>query len=343
MKRSLLQRLTGPVTVLRIRFTDTANYSMSLFVLDCTGEQIRVLHREDEPDAAVLKRECAARPVLVSVAGHGIITKPADGSPLVEKVKADPETFAWSFSNDDLPSGPDVQTRSITFVRRGQVEPLLLQLAESGIPTAGMRYDTPGEEPEPEASREALYFYRARLKWRTAVRPTPWGNMLCKALARRLRLPVLGLMLLLLVVNALASASLEDRRAEQRTVLAAREKTRGVSQARSEQRRAAVTEFSQRLAYRHAWLLDRTASHVPREITLTSLAVQPLVKRLEDAKDPVFASETLSVRGRTDDAAAVSRLIAGLKSDPPFRKAKLEQLEQNRESGSTEFKITIAV
>ena len=206
-----------------------------------------------------------------------------------------------------------------------------------------MRYDTPGEEPEPEASREALYFYRARLKWRTAVRPTPWGNMLCKALARRLRLPVLGLMLLLLVVNALASASLEDRRAEQRTVLAAREKTRGVSQARSEQRRAAVTEFSQRLAYRHAWLLDRTASHVPREITLTSLAVQPLVKRLEDAKDPVFASETLSVRGRTDDAAAVSRLIAGLKSDPPFRKAKLEQLEQNRESGSTEFKITIAL
>ena len=45
MKRSLLQRLTGPVTVLRIRFTDTANYSMSLFVLDCTGEQIRVVHR----------------------------------------------------------------------------------------------------------------------------------------------------------------------------------------------------------------------------------------------------------------------------------------------------------
>lgn len=60
MKRSLLQRLTGPVTVLRIRFTDTANYSMSLFVLDCTGEQIRVLHREDEPDAAVLKE--SARP-----------------------------------------------------------------------------------------------------------------------------------------------------------------------------------------------------------------------------------------------------------------------------------------
>ena len=136
MKRSLLQRLTGPVTVLRIRFTDTANYSMSLFVLDCTGEQIRVLHREDEPDAAVLKRECAARPVLVSVAGHGIITKPADGSPLVEKVKADPETFAWSFSNDDLPSVPDVQTRSITIVRRCQEEPLMLQLAESGIPTA---------------------------------------------------------------------------------------------------------------------------------------------------------------------------------------------------------------
>lgn len=343
MKRNLLQRLVGPVTVLCVRFTDADNYSMSLFVLGCTGEQIRVLHREDEPDAATLKKECAARPVLVSVSGHGIITKPADGSPLVEKVTADPETFAWSFSDQDMQPGQDSRAGSITFVRRGQVEPLLLQLAESSIPTAGMRYDTPGEEPETEASREARHFYRARLKWRTAVRPTPWGNMLCRTLARRLRLPVLGLMLLLLVVNALVSDSMEDRRAEQRTVLAAREKTRGASQARSGQRRAAAAEFSHRLAYRHAWLLDRTASHVPPAITLTSLAVQPLIKKLEDAKDPLVASETLSVRGRTDDAAAVSRLMAGLKSEPPVREAKLEQLEQNRESGLTEFKITVAL
>ena len=337
MKRNLLQRLVGPVTVLCVRFTDADNYSTQLFVLDCARDGFPILRQITGPDTAALKKECSIRPVLIRVSGHGVITKPVEDTAIVEKVTADPETFAWSFSDQDSRAG------SITFVRRGQVEPLLLQLAESSIPTAGMRYDTPGEEPETEASREARHFYRARLKWRTAVRPTPWGNMLCRTLARRLRLPVLGLMLLLLVVNALVSDSMEDRRAEQRTVLAAREKTRGASQARSGQRRAAAAEFSHRLAYRHAWLLDRTASHVPPAITLTSLAVQPLIKKLEDAKDPLVASETLSVRGRTDDAAAVSRLMAGLKSEPPVREAKLEQLEQNRESGLTEFKITVAL
>lgn len=343
MKRSLLQRLVGPVTVLCIRFTGADNYSMSLFVLDCTGEQIRVLHREDEPAAAILKKECAARPVLVSVSGHGIITKPVDGSPLVEKVTADPETFAWSFSDQDMQPGQNSRAGSITFVRRGQIGPLERRLAESGVSSAGMRFATPAVEAVEEAKHDAEYFYQTELKWRTAVRPTREGCMIARALARRLRLPMLGFVLLLLVVNALVSDSLEDRRAEQRTVLAAREKTRGASQTRSEQRRAAAGEFSHRLAYRHAWLLDRAASHVPPEITLTSLAVQPLIKKLEDAKDPLVASETLSVRGRTDDAAAVSSLMADLKSEPPVREAKLEQLEQNRESGLTEFKITVAL
>ena len=71
--------------------------------------------------------------------------------------------------------------------------------------------------------------------------------------------------------------------------------------------------------------------------------MQPLSKTLEDGRDPALVSGTLSVRGRTDDAAAVSVLMAGLKSEPPVREAKLEQLEQNRESGSTEFKITVAL
>ena len=126
-------------------------------------------------------------------------------------------------------------------------------------------------------------------------------------------------------------------------VLVDREKKQDASQARSEQRRAAVAEFSHRLPYRQALLLDRAASHVPLSVTLTSLAVQPLSKTLEEGKDPVFVSETLSIRGVTNDASAVSELITGLRSEPLLREARLEGLEQNRESGATEFKITVAL
>lgn len=337
MKRNLLQRLIGPLAVLRVHFTDADNYSMSLFVLGCTGEQIRVLHREDEPDAAILKKECAIRPVLISVSGYGIITKPSEDAAIVEKVTADPERFVWSLSDETDTPG------SISFVRREQVEPLGQRLAENGIPSVGIRYGPAAADPEQEAERQVEHFYRDALKWRTLLRPTPAGCVIAKTLARRLRLPVLGLTLFLLLLNTLAYDLLRERRAKQRTVLSAREKTQNVSQARSGQRRAVIADFSRRLPYRHALLLDRTASHVPPAVTLSTLAVQPLSKTLEDGRDPALVSGTLSIRGVTDDAAAVSVLMAGLKSEPPVREARLEQLEQNRESGSTEFKITIAL
>lgn len=340
MKRKLLQRLVGPSTVLCIRFGDAENYAMRLFVLglDRSGRSgLRILRECTDPDADALKKECSGRPVLISVSGYGIVTKPTEDTAIVEKVTSDPETFAWSFSDEKEDSG------SISFVRREQVEPLGQRLAENGIPFMDIRYGRAAADPEQEALRQAERFYRDTLKWRTLLRPTPEGRMVAKAAERRLRLPVLGLMLLLLVVNTFASGSLRERRTQQRTVLAAREKRQDASQVRSEQRRAAVAEFSRRLPYRHALLLDRAASHVPLSVTLTSLAVQPLSKTLEEGKDPVFASETLSIRGVTNDASAVSELMTGLRSEPPLHEARLEGLKQNRESGATEFKITVAL
>ena len=337
MKRFLLQRLVGPSTVLCIRFGDAENYAMRLFVLGLDRSGLRILRECADPDADALKKECSGRPVLISVSGYGIVTKPTEDTAIVEKVTSDPETFAWSFSDEKEDSG------SISFVRREQVEPLGQRLAANGIPFMDIRYGRAAADPEQEALRQAERFYRDTLKWRTLLRPIPEGRMVAKAAERRLRLPVLGLMLLLLVVNTFASGSLRERRAQQRTVLAARGKRQDASQARSEQRRAAVAAFSHRLPYRHALLLDRAASHVPLSVTLTSLAVQPLSKTLEEGKDPVFASETLSIRGVTNDASAVSELMTGLRSEPLLREARLESLEQNRESGETEFKITVAL
>ena len=323
--------------MLCIRFGDAENYAMRLFVLGLDRSGLRILRECADPDADALKKECSGRPVLISVSGYGIVTKPTEDTAIVGKVTSDPETFAWSFSDEKEDSG------SISFVRREQVEPLGQRLAANGIPFMDIRYGRAAADPEQEALRQAERFYRDTLKWRTLLRPTPEGRMVAKAAERRLRLPVLGLMLLLLVVNTFASGSLRERRAQQRTVLAARGKRQDASQVRSEQRRAAVAAFSHRLPYRHALLLDRAASHVPLSVTLTSLAVQPLSKTLEEGKDPVFASETLSIRGVTNDASAVSELMTGLRSEPLLREARLESLEQNRESGETEFKITVAL
>ena len=210
------------------------------------------------------------------------------------------------------------------------------------MPTADIRYAAATDDPEREARRQAEGFYR-NLSWRTLLRSSVEGRMAAKAAERRLRLPVLGVMLLLLVVNTLVSGSLQERRAQLRTVLSAREKKMERSQERTAGRTAIVADFTRRLPYRHALLLDRAASHVPPSVTLTSLAVQPMLKTLEDGHDPVCAYGFLTIRGRTQDAGSVSALMGGLKSEPLLREARLEGLEQNRESGETEFKIAVAL
>jgi len=149
MKRNLLQRLTGPVTVLCIRFTDAEHYATRLFVLERGGVPLRIVRQHAEPDAATLKKECSIRPVLISVSGYGIITKPSEDAAIVEKVTSDPERFAWSLSDETDTPG------SISFVRREQVEPLGQRLAENGIPSVGIRYGPAAADPEQEAERQA--------------------------------------------------------------------------------------------------------------------------------------------------------------------------------------------
>lgn len=129
MKRFLLQRLVGPSTVLCIRFGDAENYAMRLFVLGLDRSGLRILRECADPDADALKKECSGRPVLISVSGYGIVTKPTEDTAIVGKVTSDPETFAWSFSDEKEDSG------SISFVRREQVEPLGQRLGGGGCPS----------------------------------------------------------------------------------------------------------------------------------------------------------------------------------------------------------------
>ncbi|MEI3591145.1 MAG: hypothetical protein V8Q44_09790 [Alistipes ihumii] len=97
MKRKLLQRLVGPSTVLCIRFGDAENYAMRLFVLGLDRSGLRILRECADPDADALKKECSGRPVLISVSGYGVVTKPTEDTAIVGKVTSDPKRSHGTF------------------------------------------------------------------------------------------------------------------------------------------------------------------------------------------------------------------------------------------------------
>ena len=106
------------MTVLCIRFEDADRYATHLFIFEGYRAGCRILQESTEPDAAALKKACAGRPVLISVSGYGIVTKPTENTAIVEKVTSDPETFAWSLSSRE---NMDKRTESSSFVGRAQV------------------------------------------------------------------------------------------------------------------------------------------------------------------------------------------------------------------------------
>ena len=154
MSKAILQRIVGPLTVLCVRFEEANRYAMRLFVLGLDRSGLRILRECADPDADALKKECSGRPVLISVSGYGVVTKPAEDTAIVGKVTSEPETFAWSFSDEREDSG------SISFVRREQVEPLGQRLAANGIPVMDIRYGPVAADPEQEALRHVFTVIR---------------------------------------------------------------------------------------------------------------------------------------------------------------------------------------
>lgn len=333
----LLKQVLGNLVVLCVRFESTAQFSVLLYVLKVNRKGCHILRQIVQPDAKIYKAECTGHWVLIAVSGHGIITKSTTETSIVEKVTSNPDQFAWSVSSDEK------KNKTISFVRREQLVSLYKYLSDNHIVWGRIQFAPSVENDASIVCNVTKTFYQQELKWRVLLQPTVQSSLVVKVLCRRLRLPVLIGLLLLLVGNTFIYDSLKERRANQRSVLSAQEKKQGETQHRSQQRIAVINEFSHRLSVRQALLIDRAVSHLPLSITLTELAVQPLLKSLEEGKSPICAAEQLVIKGKTDDAGSVSTLIQGLKSEPLLHAAQLNKLSQNRDNALIEFEITVTL
>lgn len=333
----LFQRLLGDLAVLWVQFESTDRFTVCLYVLKLGRKGgYQVFRQIADPDAKDYKASCVGHVVLISVVGHGVITKSTAETAITEKVTSSPEHFAWSITSEEA-------AETISFVRRDQLVGLQQYLLENHIVFENVIYGSLSMQQELEVCRIADRFCQEVGRWRILLHPSVQSSLIGNVFYRRLRLPVLVGLLLLLVGNTFIYSSLNDRYAAQQTLLSAQKKTQGETQQRSQQRSAAVAKFSHRLSVSHALLMDRVATHVPLAITLTDLAVQPLSKSLEENKQPIYVVEELVVKGVTNDAGAVSTFIRGLKSEPLLRDARLNHLTQRRDNTLTEFEITVAL
>ena len=309
----LLQHLLSSVRVLEVVLTSDSH---TIAAWRCRAG--RTAEQTAYDPAAVAKEV-----VLVTVTGHGTLSKPA-ASELAARVRSDEETFLWN-DHDDL----------ISFVRRERVQSVLEELAAANIHPQRISVAV-----TPDAAAQTFF---ATLRWRSLLHPTVEASALMQCIARRLALPVLGIFLCLLVVNAVVSPSLGRRCQSLQTELAARERSASAQADVTARQQTLAAEFAATAPTSRALLCDRIAAAVPQKIVLTQLSVEPLTKRFEAAKPLQRKEHFAVVNGMAATADDISDFVERLSTERCFRAVHLANVERERDGDRLHFRIEMTL
>lgn len=277
-------------------------------------------------DRSAAKNNLAA----VVVCGHGVVSKP-EGSELVTRVKADPDTFLWSAADG-----------TTSFVRRERLGTLTEELAAAGIVPVRVFCTDPHVDFEKMAGEFARQLY-AELHWRTLVRPTSEGSAAAQAVVRRAALPVLGVFLCLLAANVVLSPTLNARQQALQQEITARERTVSNAASTDVRQREVLSEFASRPRISRALFCDRVGAVVPEKIVLTALEIEPLTKRFESGKPLQRRADFAVICGVAPAASDVSDFVQNLSALTCCRDVRLANVEKERDGDRLLFRIETAL
>lgn len=255
----------------------------------------------------------------VTVAGHGVVSKPSQ-SPLAQRVQAAPDTFLWSGMDDE-----------VSFVRRERLQRLLGELAAAGVYPQSIYV---GLEPGDAAFRS-----RERLRLRNLFGVTVERSAAAQAVVRRTGPTVLAACLLSLLANALLAPQLQARRQELQSELTASERTVSAAASAEIRQRELRAAFDAESVTAHAALCDRIAAAVPERVVLSSLDIEPPAPRLEAGKPLVRKERMAVICGTAPSAADISEFAARLGEVPALRDVRLANVERERDGELLAFRI----
>ena len=272
-----------------------------------------------EVNTAELDKLWSSVPLLLYICGYGVISKPAEQ---VAQLVSDREKFISCAGSNE----------TINFVRRSQVEPLLEKLDNQVLHTECIV----DKEDAVTRSRE---YYRSGFTIKNLLQPDKAGSQLSTQLYKRIRLPLLSAVLIILLVNFFAGESINRKYSENHYLLTALQREKGRQDELSNQEQDMMREFGSGINFGFAYLCDRIGAAVPESIILKNIAVQPPVRRMEEGKPFNVEMSKVVVRGEAMTAAGISLFTSQLKSIDRVRDLKISSVEQNRDGNALGFII----
>ncbi|MDL2319683.1 PilN domain-containing protein [Alistipes sp. OttesenSCG-928-B03] len=333
---NIIRKILPRVSVLTVTFSDGENYRLRLVACRSGKEDVSAESPTDVATVDDIRKELTAFPVLVLVGGYGVITKQADtAGDIVTKVTAPESGFRWTRNANDL-----------SFVRGEQL--VQLENALGGVKAkvvevqcAPFAKDAAEEALTQTAVEYAGRYFAESVNLRKLLKPSAGGSALAWLTAARLKLPVLAVVLLALVINAMTGGGVRSQYENAERELQALRKTIGQADDATRRQREFIREYDRTLPRRISWMCDRAGMVLPDGITLTALAVQPPLRSIENNKKTTFAQDVVEIEGEARNSADVSQYVTALNGLDFASQVCLASMEQDRDSGRINFKITL--
>jgi len=185
-------------------------------------------------------------------------------------------------------------------------------------------------------------FETSALHWKRLLKPSFESSALNSFIARRLALPVLGFMMVVLIANFAVSSRVNGRLHEVRTELAVLRKASSATEESNDRRQAVTREFARSLPLRPSRLSDRVAAATPEAVTLVELSIAPLVKAPEAGKPVQQNANAVVIRGETRSSETITEFTEAL-GRLGLGEIRLVGVEQNGERDVLTFRIEITI
>ena len=324
------------LSILWVRFETSDRWTLILYHLHSRKGRPSIIRHETLDENAPWP-EANVYPVLVLCGGHGVIVKESEtATDLIARVCNQNDRFRWS-------RYPDSSGEHFAFAQRTQLLPLEEWLQD--VPVVDLQLSAlPNPDQQSRATLErADRFYRPELSWKMFLKPSAQSTILANGIVSRLRLPVLGLLLLLLIGNYLLSDHLTAQKQQwQQQVDIARTRL-GQQERLSDQKQQLWQDFNRLPEIPYALICDRIAEAVPADISLTELSVQPLQKKLEEHKTLALDERIITLKGMAIQADEITEFAQRLQQNPLIQTLTLIRLEQETETPFFRFHIRMSL